>query len=331
MKYLITGHAGFIGFSLIKKLIKNKNNHIVGLDNFNTYYDIKLKKSRVELLKKETKYRNFKSIRCDLRNRKNLKKIFTKNKFDIVINLAAQAGIRYSLKNPDEYISSNINGFFNLIEMVRKYKIKKLVYASSSSVYGNLNKHAFNEEDRTNKPLQIYAVSKITNEALAHAYSHLYDIQTIGLRFFTVYGPWGRPDMAIFKFTNNILNNKEISLFNLGKNYRDFTYIDDVVKCVEKICLAKNKKNNNFQVFNIGNSQPVQTIKLVNILEKLLNKKAKKKYFKKNKEDSIKTSANTNLIERKYKIKINTKLEDGLKQFLNWYKFFFNLKIQTKL
>ena len=327
MRYLITGHAGFIGFSLVKKLIKNKRNYVVGIDNFNTYYDIKLKKRRVDLLKKKVEFNNFKSIKCDLRNKNNLKKIFQIYKFDIIVNLAAQAGIRYSLKNPDEYISSNINGFFNLIESARKYKIKKFIYASSSSVYGNLKDKAFKETDKIDKPLQVYAVSKITNETLAHAYSHLYDLNTIGLRFFTVYGPWGRPDMAIFKFTKNILMNKKIYLYNFGKNYRDFTYIDDVTRSIEKICLSKKKFQKKFQIYNIGNSKPIQTMKLVNILEKLINKKAKKIFSKKNKEDSIKTSANTDLIKKAFKLRINTKLEDGLKKFLDWYKFFFKVKM----
>ena len=325
MKFLITGHAGFIGFSLAKLLIKNKKNFVVGIDNFNNYYDIRLKKKRDELLKKNNIYKNFKSIKCDLRNSKQLKKIFKNHKFDIVVNLAAQAGVRYSLKKPQEYISSNIVGFFNLIELVKKYKIKKFVYASSSSVYGNSREKYFKESDSVNKPLQIYAASKITNEALAHVYSHLYNLQTIGLRFFTIYGPWGRPDMAIFKFTKNIIANKKIRLYNFGKNYRDFTYIDDVTKCLKKICESK-KNDKRHQIFNIGNNKPIQTLKLVNILERLLNKKAKKIYTKRFNEDSIKTSADTKLIKKIFNLKINTKLEDGINNFLVWYKNYFNLK-----
>ena len=325
MKFLITGHAGFIGFSLAKLLIKNKKNFVVGIDNFNNYYDIRLKKKRDELLKKNNIYKNFKSIKCDLRNSKQLKKIFKNQKFDIVVNLAAQAGVRYSLKKPQEYISSNIVGFFNLIELVKKYKIKKFVYASSSSVYGNSREKYFKESDSVNKPLQIYAASKITNEALAHVYSHLYNLQTIGLRFFTIYGPWGRPDMAIFKFTKNIIANKKIRLYNFGKNYRDFTYIDDVTKCLKKICESK-KNDKRHQIFNIGNNKPIQTLKLVNILERLLNKKAKKIYTKRFNEDSIKTSADTKLIKKIFNLKINTKLEDGINNFLVWYKNYFNLK-----
>ncbi len=325
MKFLITGHAGFIGFSLAKLLIKNKKNFVVGIDNFNNYYDIRLKKKRDELLKKNNIYKNFKSIKCDLRDSKQLKKIFKNHKFDIVVNLAAQAGVRYSLKKPQEYISSNIVGFFNLIELVKKYKIKKFVYASSSSVYGNSREKYFKESDSVNKPLQIYAASKITNEALAHVYSHLYNLQTIGLRFFTIYGPWGRPDMAIFKFTKNIIANKKIRLYNFGKNYRDFTYIDDVTKCLKKICESK-KNDKRHQIFNIGNNKPIQTLKLVNILERLLNKKAKKIYMKRFNEDSIKTSADTKLIKKIFNLKINTKLEDGINNFLVWYKNYFNLK-----
>jgi len=322
MKYLITGHAGFIGFSLVKLLIKDKKNFVVGIDNFNNYYDIKLKKKRVQLLNKSNIYKNFKSIKCDLRNSTELKKIFKNYKFDTVVNLAAQAGVRYSLKNPREYISSNILGFFNLIELIKKYKIKKFVYASSSSVYGNSKEKYFKESDKADKPLQIYAASKITNEALAHVYSHLFNLQTIGLRFFTVYGPWGRPDMAIFKFTKNIIANKKIHLYNSGRNYRDFTYIDDVTKSLKKICESKKNIKRN-QIFNIGNNKPVQTLKLVNILEKLLNKKAKKIYTKKFNEDSIKTSANTKLIQKTFNLNINTKLEDGIEKFLIWYKNYF--------
>ncbi len=239
-----------------------------------------------------------------------------------MVNLAAQAGVRYSLKNPREYISSNILGFFNLIELIKKYKIKKFVYASSSSVYGNSKEKYFKESDKADKPLQIYAASKITNEALAHVYSHLFNLQTIGLRFFTVYGPWGRPDMAIFKFTKNIIANKKIHLYNSGRNYRDFTYIDDVTKSLKKICESKKNIKRN-QIFNIGNNKPVQTLKLVNILEKLLNKKAKKIYTKKFNEDSIKTSANTKLIQKTFNLNINTKLEDGIEKFLIWYKNYF--------
>ena len=327
MRYLITGHAGFIGFSLAKSILENKKNFVVGIDNFNKYYDVKLKKQRIKILKKINNKKNLKSYNCDLRDEKKLKRIFSSYKFDIVVNLAAQAGIRYSLENPKEYVTSNINGFFNLIDLAKKNKVKKFIYASSSIVYGNSSKIFFSETDNTNKPLQIYAATKISNEMIAHSYSHLYNLNTIGLRFFTVYGPWGRPDMAIFKFTKNIFENKTINLFNSGKNLRDFTYIDDVILCIKNICLSKKFLKKKFQILNIGNSKPVQTLKMLNILEKILKKKAKKKLSKKFKADSFKTSANTYLIQNMYKMKIKTKMEDGLNYFIEWYKSYFNLKI----
>ena len=326
MRYLITGHAGFIGFSLAKSILENKKNFVVGIDNFNKYYDVKLKKKRVQILNKVSNKKNLKSYYCDLRDEKKLKSIFSRHKFDIVVNLAAQAGIRYSLENPKEYITSNINGFFNLINLTKENKVKKFVYASSSSVYGNSNKNFFKETDNTNKPLQIYAATKISNEMIAHSYSHLYNLNTIGLRFFTVYGPWGRPDMAIFKFTKNILQNKTIYLFNSGKNLRDFTYIDDVVSCIKNICISKKFLKKKFQILNIGNSKPIQTLKMLKILEKIIKKKAKKKLSKKFKADSFKTSANTYLIKEMYKMQITTKMEDGLQYFFKWYKSYFNLK-----
>ncbi len=326
MRYLITGHAGFIGFSLAKSVLENKKDLVVGIDNFNKYYDLKLKEKRVQILKKISNKKNFKSYKCDLRDEKKLKSIFSKYKFDVVVNLAAQAGIRYSLENPKEYVTSNINGFFNLIDLAKKYRVNKFVYASSSSVYGDSNKNFFKETDSTNKPLQIYAATKISNEMIAHSYAHLYNLRTIGLRFFTVYGPWGRPDMAIFKFTKNIFENKTIFLFNSGKNLRDFTYIDDVISCIRNICISKKFLKKNFQILNIDNSKPIQTLKMLKILEKIIKKKAKKKLSKKFKADSFKTSANTHLIKNMYKMKIRTKMEVGLSYFIEWYKNYFNLK-----
>ena len=207
MRYLITGHAGFIGFSLAKSILENKKNFVVGIDNFNKYYDVKLKKQRIKILKKISNKKNLKSYNCDLRDEKKLKRIFSSYKFDIVVNLAAQAGIRYSLENPKEYVTSNINGFFNLIDLAKKNKVKKFIYASSSSVYGNSSKIFFSETDNTNKPLQIYAATKISNEMIAHSYSHLYNLNTIGLRFFTVYGPWVAGQ--IFKFFKIFLKIKQ--------------------------------------------------------------------------------------------------------------------------
>jgi len=326
MRYLITGHAGFIGSALSNLLVLNKKDTVIGLDNFNKYYDVSLKKKRVQIIKEKSGKKNFKSINCDLRNKTKLKKIFSKYKFDVVINLAAQAGIRYSLKKPEEYITTNINGFFNLIDLSKKYKIKKFIYASSSSVYGNSKNKISKETDLTNKPLQIYAATKISNELIAHAYSHLYNLKTIGLRFFTVYGPWGRPDMAIFKFTKNILKKKNINLYNFGKNQRDYTYIDDVAKCIKNICKSKKYKNLNYQILNIGNNKPVKTLKMVKILEKNLNKKANKKLTDNFIADSFKTAANNNLIKKRYGLNVKTPITIGLKHFVQWYKSFFKVK-----
>jgi len=323
MKFLITGHAGFIGFSLVDKLIEDKNNRVIGLDNFNNYYDVKLKKKRVNLLKKKSKrFSNFKSFNCDIRNEKKLRKIFLSNKFDIVIHLAAQAGIRYTLKKPREYITNNILGFFNIIDLSKSQKVKKFIYASSSSVYGNSKKKFSKETDNVNKPLQIYAASKVSNELIAHAYSHLYNLSTTGIRFFTVYGPWGRPDMAIYKFTKKILKNKKITLYNQGKNFRDFTYIDDVTKGIVKILKYKDKKKEKYKIVNIGNNKPVRTLKMLNSLEKLIGKKSKKIMFKNINADTIRTGANINLLKEKYKVRVNTRITHGLKNFVNWYKNF---------
>ena len=229
-KILITGCAGFIGYHLTKRL--SKNFKVVGIDNLNPYYDVRLKKDRLKDLNKE---RNFKFFKVDIESFNLLKKIFKKNKFNTVIHLAAQAGVRYSLVNPSRYINTNINGFFNVIENCKIFKVKNFLYASTSSVYGNQSKFPIEENFDTSSPIQLYAATKKSNELLAHCYSHLYKIKTIGLRFFTVYGPWGRPDMALFKFTNNILKNKTIEIFNYGTHTRDFTYIDDIIEGVVNV------------------------------------------------------------------------------------------------
>jgi len=236
--------------------------------------------------------------------------------------LAAQAGIRYTLKKPREYITNNILGFFNIIDLSKSQKVKKFIYASSSSVYGNSKKKFSKETDNVNKPLQIYAASKVSNELIAHAYSHLYNLSTTGIRFFTVYGPWGRPDMAIYKFTKKILKNKKITLYNQGKNFRDFTYIDDVTKGIVKILKYKDKKKEKYKIVNIGNNKPVRTLKMLNSLEKLIGKKSKKIMFKNINADTIRTGANINLLKEKYKVRVNTRITHGLKNFVNWYKNF---------
>ena len=266
-RVLITGSAGFIGFHVCK-LFLEKNYNVVGVDNLNSYYDVKLKRNRTRYLKE---YKNFKFFKADICNKMILKNIFKKNKFDKVINLAAQAGVRYSIKNPDAYMKSNLIGFFNIIDLCKIYKISHLLYASTSSVYGLSNKRILSEEDEVDHPIQFYAATKRSNELIAHSYSYLYNLPTTGLRFFTVYGPWGRPDMALFIFTKSIIEGKSIDIFNHGNMIRDFTYVDDVIKGIN-LLLSKSPDKNElfktaspitsqswapFRIFNVGNSNPV--------------------------------------------------------------------------
>ena len=322
---LVTGCAGFIGYHLSIKLLKN-NFTVVGIDNINNYYSQKLKTDRIKDIKKFCKKKNKKFIfyKYDLSNKKKLSKIFKKFKFEKVIHLAAQAGVRYSLIYPERYLNNNIICFFNILELCRKYKVKKLLFASSSSVYGNLKKPKFKEEDKTDYPIQFYAATKKSNEVMAHSYSSLYKIKCIGLRFFTVYGPWGRPDMSIFKFTNNILKNKKIDIFNNGKHERDFTYVTDVCTSILKIIHSNFKKD--FYLFNIGNSKPQKLLKLIKILEKILHKKAKKNYLGLQKGDIEKTSSNSSMLFKKIKYKPETKIEFGLRKFVTWFKDYYKFK-----
>ena len=271
MKILITGAAGFIGYHLTNKLIKTKHK-IFGIDNFNNYYSVKLKKDRVKDLINQKENLFFINDIC---NKKFVNKIFKKNKFDIVINLAAQAGVRYSIKNPESYIKRNIIGYFNILEACRFNKVKHLIYASTSSVYGDSTKFPLSENLNTNKPLQLYAATKLSNELMAHSYSSLFNLRTTGLRFFTVYGPWGRPDMALFLMTKNIILGKKIKLFNYGNHIRDFTYVDDVIDAILKITLSKKKFRSKSEVYNIGTGKPVHLRKYIKEIELCLGKKAK--------------------------------------------------------
>jgi UDP-glucuronate 4-epimerase len=300
MKVLVTGAAGFIGFHLVNRLI-TEGFEVVGLDIINNYYDVNLKYSRLKecgideaeinenILINSNKYSNYQFIKLNIEDKKNLFNLFQKEKFDYVINLAAQAGVRYSIENPDVYISSNIVGFLNILEACRHHKIKHLVYASSSSVYGLNGKIPFSTSDNVDHPISLYAASKKSNELMAHTYSHLYNIPTTGLRFFTVYGPWGRPDMALFLFTKAILDDKPIDVYNNGKMFRDFTYIDDIVEGIYKVANNPSKGNKNwdnknpnpsdsispYKIYNIGNSTPVKLMDFISEIEKNLNKKAK--------------------------------------------------------
>ena len=315
---LITGCAGFIGYHLTKKLLNNYN--IIGLDNLNDYYDIKLKNSRL----KNLEHKNFKFIKCDISNKEEINNIFDKYKIDKVINLAAQAGVRYSIENPDTYINSNIIGFYNILENVKKHKINHLIYASSSSVYGN-NNTPFKENDSTDNPISLYAATKKSNELLAQTYSNLYNIKCTGLRFFTVYGPFGRPDMAYYTFTKRIINKEKIELYNNGESLRAFTYIDDIVEGIIKVLDNKITK-----IYNIGSSNPIKLLEFINILkETLINNNLIEDYnlnielLPKQLGDVDNTYADIEELKKDYNYKPNTNIKDGLDKFVKWYKEYY--------
>ena len=330
---IVTGSAGFIGSAVCIKLLKRGDN-IIGIDNHNDYYDPKIKESRLERL---LKYSNYQHFKADLSDKKKLDDIFKSCNPQKVVNLAAQAGVRYSIENPLAYINSNIVGFANILENCREYKIEHLVYASTSSVYGANTKMPFSEHDGANHPLSVYAASKKSNELMAHSYSFLFKIPTTGLRFFTVYGPWGRPDMALFKFTKSILEEKPIDLFNNGKHTRDFTYIDDIVegviKTLDNPASSNVDWNSNqpdpanskapWQIYNIGNSRPVQLMDYVDALEKALGKKAKLNFLPLQLGDVPDTFANVNNLKEKFNYKPSTPVVDGVSNFVKWYKDYY--------
>ena len=328
MKILITGAAGFIGFHLSKRLLE-EGETIVGIDNINDYYDVDLKFARLQetgisrvaekwlLPVQSTKYTAYRFIRMNLEDKDAINQLFENEKFDLVINLAAQAGVRYSIENPEAYIQSNIVGFFNILEACRQNKVKKLLFASSSSVYGNNKKVPFSEDDNVDHPISLYAATKKSNELMAHTYSHLYGIQATGLRFFTVYGPWGRPDMAYFKFTKAILNGDTIEVYNHGNLSRDFTYIDDIIDGVVKI--IKNEMQENYQILNIGNSKTVNLMAFINALENILNKQANKDFVDMQAGDVNETFADISKIKKLYGFRPETEIEEGLTEFVGWY------------
>ena len=313
-KYLITGSAGFIGFHLSKKLLSGGST-VIGVDNLNNYYDQNLKKNRNKILKK---YKNYKFKKIDIKNYKKLESVFKKNKFECIINLAAQVGVRYSLINPKSYIDNNIIGFFNVIDLTKKYKVKDIIYASSSSIYGIQSKFPIKENFDTSNPTQLYAATKKSNEVIAASYSKLYNINTIGLRFFTVYGPWGRPDMAPIKFAKNIIKGKPIEVFNKGKHSRDFTFVDDIVDGIFKI-IKKRKKVSKNKIYNIGNGKKISLIEYIKLIEKNLNKKAKKKFLPLQKGDVIKTHSSTKLLKKDFGYISKTSVGNGVKKFISWY------------
>lgn len=354
MKVLVTGAAGFIGYHLSKRLIE-KGVDVIGLDNLNNYYSVDLKYARLELLGIEKRgmnildllnrskiFSNFSFIKCDLGDRTLIEKLFDEHDFDVVINLAAQAGVRYSLENPHTYISSYVMGFLNILEGCRKQQIKHLIFASSSSVYGTNQKIPFEASDRTDAPISLYAATKKSNELMAYTYAHLYKIPCTGLRFFTVYGPLGRPDMAYFKFANLIYEGKPIDVYNHGNMARDFTYIDDVVESIIRL-ISKTPRESiqngdaqssddekydlsvsaNYRLFNLGNGAPVNLLDFINILEEQLGKSAKYNMMKIQPGDVVRTWADSSELYKYIDYKPRVNIREGITKFVEWYKSYY--------
>ena len=333
MKILVTGVAGFIGMHSAKKLLDD-GHEIIGIDNLNDYYDVTLKENRLKTLEG---YKNFKFLKLDIKDQKDVLSLFKKELPQRVLHLAAQAGVRYSIENPYVYIDSNIQGFINILEGCRAIKTEHLVFASSSSVYGGNEKVPFSEHDNVDHPVSLYAATKKANELMAHTYSHLYQIPTTGLRFFTVYGPWGRPDMSPMLFTKAILANEPIQVFNHGDMMRDFTYIDDVIASVNETLFKTAIPNINFdakhpdpatshapyRIFNIGNSQPVPLMHFIETIENALGKKAIRNMMGMQAGDVKVTSADTSELNQWVNFKPNTSIEEGVKRFVDWYKNYY--------
>jgi len=331
MKVLVTGAAGFIGFHLTLALL-NKNDQVVGIDNLNDYYDPSLKKLRLDKILEHTNSSNFTFIKDDISDKSKMKKVFEDNAFDVVVNLAAQAGVRYSIKNPHAYIETNVLGFMNILEGCRQTNIKHLVYASSSSVYGMNTKQPFSTHDRVDYPISLYAATKKSNELMAHTYSHLYQIPTTGLRFFTVYGPYGRPDMAYYKFTESILNNKKIDVYNNGDMKRDFTYIDDIVEGIVRVINKTPRPTKNdhssskapYALYNIGNNNPVSLKSFIKAIENSCKKRAIKNFLPMQPGDVPITYADIDDLIKDIQYKPGIPLEEGIKYFVDWYITSFN-------
>ena len=313
--YLVTGAAGFIGFHVSRALLA-RGDLVLGLDNLNDYYDVSLKEARLRLLQEHERFIFYKE---DLANREGLTKVFRQNEIQVVCNMAAQAGVRYSLVNPFAYQSSNLEGFLNIIHLSQEHQVENFVYASSSSVYGNNKKVPFSVQDRVDNPISLYAATKKANELVAHTYSHLYGLPCSGLRLFTVYGPWGRPDMALFIFTKAISRNQPIQVYNFGKMRRDFTYIDDIVRGV----LASMDRPVPYAIYNLGNSRAVDLLYFIECIEKELGKKAEKKMLPMQPGDVVETYADISESERDLGFHPSTRIEEGIASFISWYRSFY--------
>ena len=333
---LVTGAAGFIGFHLSKKLVEG-GSEVTGLDNLNDYYDVRLKQSRLKVLQRVS---GFRFVQTDLNDKKELDALFEKKAFEVVINLAAQAGVRYSVTNPYAYLDSNLTGFLNVLEACRHFKPEHLIYASSSSVYGANKKMPFSVHDNVDHPLSLYAASKKANELMAHSYSNLYQLPTTGLRFFTVYGPFGRPDMALFLFTKAILEDKPIDVYNFGKMKRDFTYVDDIAEGIIKLIPRIPTGNKNwtglrpdpatslapYRLYNIGNNKPIELLWFIEVLEEKLKKKAIKNFLPLQEGDVEETFADITDLQNETGFTPSTSIEEGIEKFVNWYREYYKIK-----
>ena len=315
----VTGCAGFIGFHLTKRLLDEGFN-VLGIDNMNDYYDPSLKYDRLKII---MQYPYFRFVEGSIENMELLENLFSQYDLDTVVNLAAQAGVRYSLKNPHKYIQSNVVGFVNILECCKKHKIPHLIYASSSSVYGNNKNVPFSVTDRVDYPISLYAATKRANELMAYTYSHLYNLPTTGLRFFTVYGPWGRPDMALFKFANAIMKQQPIEIYNYGNMKRDFTYIDDVTESILRLIYRGPSTESPYKIYNIGNNQPVQLNYFIQVLEEHLGKKAIKKLLPMQPGDVPETFADIDELVKDINYKPKVSIEEGIKRFVEWYKDYY--------
>ena len=335
-KVLVTGAAGFIGLHVARRFLE-KGIHVVGLDSLNEYYDVNLKQARLAQLQGEA---NFEFLKIDLTDRSAMRRVFQEHSFDRVIHLAAQAGVRYSLEHPEAYVDSNLNGTLSILEGCRHSQVKHLVYASSSSVYGSNSSQPFSVSDPADHPLSLYAATKKSNELMAHSYSHLFQLPTTGLRFFTVYGPWGRPDMALFKFTKSILEGTPIDVYNTGRMKRDFTYVDDIAESIVRVtqCIPTPNPDWNsqqpdpstssapYQVFNIGNQQPTELLYFIRVLENTLGIPAKLNMMPIQPGDVLETNADVSSLVEKIGFSPSTSIEDGIKYFVDWYRRYYGIR-----